>query len=104
MKKVTKSRLLFEKVIFLDPHDCLVACDSFGILYFIGVLQSKFKQKVMLTKTYTTLSLTNKEEVFPVMAIKFFSEQKLLFLGDEMGNIKIWALGAFLKKVDSYLV
>lgn len=29
--------------MFLDPHDCLVACDSFGNLYFIGVLQSKFK-------------------------------------------------------------
>jgi ferredoxin-fold anticodon binding domain-containing protein len=100
MKKVNFLNKPIAKVIFLDPHFCIVACDSFGILYFIGILKSKFKQKVVLTKTYTTLSLTNKEEAFPVMAIKFFSEQKLLFLGDEMGNIKVWSLSTLLKKVD----
>ena len=54
----------------------------------------------MLEKEYTTISLTNKEETFPVMAVDFFSDKKLLFLGDEMGNIKIWYLKELLKKVD----
>ena len=51
---------------------------------------------------YTTLSLTNKEETFPVMAMDFFSKNGLIFLGDEMGNIKIWNLVELLKKVDLY--
>ena len=89
-----------KKIKYLDPHDCLFVSDSIGKVYFVGVLQSKFKNKIMLEKEYTTISLTNKEETFPVMAVDFFSDKKLLFLGDEMGNIKIWYLKELLKKVD----
>jgi hypothetical protein len=33
----------FKKVMFLDPHDCLVATDSAGNVYFFGVQNGKFK-------------------------------------------------------------
>ena len=48
--------------MFLDPHDCLVAADAYGIIYFIPIGASKFKNKVVLSKSYRTISLTNKEE------------------------------------------
>jgi WD40 repeat protein len=43
-----KHQVEIKKVMFLEPYDCLVATDSFGTVFFIGVGQSKFKQKVVL--------------------------------------------------------
>lgn len=98
---------IYPQVLFLDPFDCLVATDSFGTVFFIGVGLSKFKQKVLLQKVYRTTSLTNKEEQFPVMALSYFRDKGLLFLGDELGNIKvivikyvqIWDLNDLLNKI-----
>ena len=67
-----KHQVEIKKVLFLDPYDCLVATDSFGVVFFIAIGQSKFKQKVILQKVYKTTSLTNKEEQFPIMAISYF--------------------------------
>jgi hypothetical protein len=76
--------------LFLDLWDCLVATDSIGTVYFIGVGMSKFKQKIILEKVYRTTSLTNKEEQFPIMALSFYAKEQLLFLGDELGNITVY--------------
>ena len=86
--------------MFLDPHDCLVAADAYGIIYFIPIGSSKVKNKVVLTKSYRTISLTNKEEQFPITAMGFCPNTNILFLGDEFGNIKFWNITQLLKKID----
>jgi hypothetical protein len=48
--------------MFLDPYDCLIATDANGIVFFVGIGSSRFKQKILLEKVYKTTSLTNKEE------------------------------------------
>lgn len=71
----------------------MVACDSEGkvIFYMVGE-SSRFRNKILFSMDYQTLSLTKKMEVFPVMAIGFDPHNKLLILGDEFGNIEGWDL------------
>ena len=38
------------------------------------------------------MSLTNKEEVFPITAFNFCESQSLLIMGDEFGNVEAWDL------------
>lgn len=43
---------------------------------------SKFRNKILFSMEYQTLSLTKKLEVFPVTAIGFDPYNKLLIIGD----------------------
>lgn len=89
-----------KKVLFLDPFDCLMASDSEGNIMFFAVGNGKFKNKQLLQLEYKTLSATNHIEKFPVSCISFCSSLCLLLLGDEFGNVAIWNLTLFLKKLD----
>lgn len=46
--------------------------------------------------------MTNQLETFPVTAINYYDN--LLYLGDELGNLKIWDLSKLMDKVNSYIV
>lgn len=70
-----------KKVLFLDPFDCLCACDSDGNVVFFAIGSSKFKNKQILSLEYITLSATNHLEKFPVSCIAFNAKHCLLFLG-----------------------
>ncbi|CAD8108111.1 unnamed protein product [Paramecium primaurelia] len=99
---VWKCQYELKKVMFLESHNCIVSVDSIGNVYFIGVLESKFKSKLLLQKTYKAISLTNQEETFPVTSINY--HDNLLYLGDELGNLKIWNIKQVLDKVDLHQV
>lgn len=45
---IWKGSYELKKVMFLDDHSCLVTTDNIGNIYFIGVLDSKFRSKVLL--------------------------------------------------------
>lgn len=61
----------------------MVACDSEGKVSFYMVGDSsKFRNKILFSMEYQTLSLTKKLEVFPVTAIGFDPYNKLLIIGD----------------------
>jgi WD40 repeat protein len=90
-----------KKLVCLADHNCLVACDSWGkvIFYSIGE-NSRFRNKLLFSMDYQTISLTKKSEVFPVTAIDFDRYNKLLLLGDEFGNVEGWDLSELLKLID----
>jgi hypothetical protein len=77
-----------KKLVGLGEHNCLVACDSWGRIIFYSIGENnRFRNKLLFSVDYQTLSLTKKLEVFPVTAIGFDRYNKILLLGDEFGNI-----------------
>lgn len=92
---------IYKKLIFLNPHECLVATDSEGMVYFFAhSLDRKFE--VCCSKFYLSTSQTNLEKVekTPVSALGFDPIDKLLVLGDVFGNVQIWDCKSLLEKVD----
>ncbi|KAL4445040.1 hypothetical protein ABPG74_018768 [Tetrahymena malaccensis] len=90
-----------KKVIFLDPYNALVTSDSEGYVHFYCVNNGKARTRYLLTKKYETTSVVNNQkDKFPVTHLAFNSENNKLLLSDELGNVSIWDLTIFLKKLD----
>ncbi len=90
------------KLVFLSPHDCLVASDEDGIIHFFGVNESKFKNQLIMQTEYTMVSFTHKEERFPITALCFERDSKTLVIGDPFGNIDFWDISRLCEKVDEH--
>lgn len=66
----------------MGENNCLVSCDSNGIITFYAIGETKLRNRMLFQTHYKTLSLTKKEEIFPVTAIAFDKYNNLLIIGD----------------------
>ena len=92
---------VFKRVLFMDNHQCLIATDTEGMVYFFSYsLDRKFE--VCYKKYYKSSSQTDlkKIEETPISAIGFDEKDKLLILGDVFGNVEIWDCTSLVAKID----
>lgn len=85
----------------MSPHDCLVATDSEGMVYFFAYSSDR-KFDVCFKKQYASSSQTNlkKVEPTPVTAIAFDPVDKLLVIGDVFGNVELWDCKGLIEKIE----
>jgi len=93
---------IYRIIKFLNPHNCLVAADASGNIYFLSYLSDR-KFDVAFKRSYISTSITDnkKEEKTPVTAIGFDSDRNYLILGDGFGNVEIWDIGRIIKKIEN---
>lgn len=75
--------------------------DSEGYVHFYCVNNGKARTRYLITKKYETTSVVNKKvDKFPVTHIAFNSDNNILLLSDELGNVTLWDISKFLNKLD----
>lgn len=61
----------------------------------------KARTRYLVTKKYETTSVVNnKVDKFPVTHLAFNSDNSILLLSDELGNVTLWDLTNFIMKLD----
>lgn len=69
-------------VLFLDPFECLISINTNGLTTFYAIGDSKYKNRIMFEKQYMTESMTKVKEPFPITAVKFDRDFKVLLVAD----------------------
>lgn len=85
---------------FLSPYDCMVSADLDGFINFWAVTPHPRKNELLCSVKDDNISEVGTKVNFPIRAIDFDAEDKLLFTGDEMGYMHKWDLSVLLEKLE----
>ncbi|CAG9329654.1 unnamed protein product [Blepharisma stoltei] len=86
---------------FLNPHNCLVACDLSGNLYFWAISPSNVKNTLLVKTQNTVENEMGGTDSSPIQALAWSQNLQTLFTGDDSGNLRQWKLDSLLNKLAS---
>jgi WD40 repeat protein len=87
---------------FLNPYNILAWADLDGKIYFWGVLPSAAKNELLGSVQDDIESEVGSIENFPIRAMDFDSTNRILYTGDEMGNMHKWDLSRLIDKLIAF--
>lgn len=87
---------------FLNPYNILASADLDGKLYFWGIMPSAAKNELLCSIKDDIESEVGSIENFPIRAMDFDVTKKILYTGDEMGNMHKWDLSNLINKLEHF--
>lgn len=87
---------------FLNPYNILACADLDGKIYFWGVMPSAAKNELLGCIKDDMESEVGSIENFPIRAMDFDATNKILYTGDEMGNMHRWDLSRLVDKLEKF--
>lgn len=85
---------------FLNPHNLIVTADLDGLLNFYNVYPSPNWNTLLCSVKDDIESETGKPENFPVWSLDYDDDEKMIYTGDEMGNLHKWNIWKLIEKQD----
>lgn len=85
---------------FLNPYNILASADLDGKLYFWGVMPSCARNELLCTVKQDIESEVGTIENFPIRGMDFDPDDKILYTGDEMGNLQKWDVSGLINKLE----
>lgn len=85
---------------FIPNSDLLVSADLDGFMHFFAVPPNPLKNQCLLSIENSAETEVGTKVNFPIRAMDYDEEKRVLYTGDEMGYMHQWYLGDIIDKLD----